>query len=396
MKKNIIMVGGLSFEDTNSSITTTLELSKYFKILYAEGRVSFYRALRRKQICRWFGLWIRSLKKSKLQQINNNLLIISLFKLPLLPYSFPGVALKFNNYINLKRIKKWIKKLEMEENLVLYHWNWMFADFIGKVGEKYNIYQCRDAHDKHMHFTKNSYGNYILKNEQKMFDNGISRTYVISSSLKEELIMRYGADCDIEVLPNAVEYDFFRDTITRDGDKKYPVLDEIENPKIIYCGGINERLDMQLIYELAEKNRDWFFMFYGETSIPIKSNIENVKFLGRIDKSDIPAVMSKCNVGIMNYVISDFTNFIDPLKMTEYLAAGLPVVSSSINSAKVFNHQNDNILLLADSMQEWQEAIEKAIVLKNDNDYIKKALLIAEKNSIESKCKKIKNYIDAL
>ncbi|MCL2704789.1 MAG: glycosyltransferase [Spirochaetaceae bacterium] len=396
MKKNIVMAGGLSFEDANSSITTTIELSKYFKILYAEGRVPFCRALKRKRISRWFSLWIKSLKRSKPQQINNNLSIISLFKLPLFPYSFPSTVLKFNNYINLKRIKKWIKKLGMEENLLLYHWNWMFADFMGKIGEKYNIYQCRDAHDKHMHLKNTGYGNYILENEQKMFDNGINKAFVVSDSLKEELIIRYGTDIDIEVLPNAVDYEFFRETIGRCVDKKYPVLDEIENPKIIYCGGINERLDMQLIYDLAENNKDWFFIFYGGASIPVRSDLENVKFMGRADKADVPLIMSKCDVGIMNYVISEFTNIIDPLKMTEYLAAGLPVVSSSINSAKIFNQQNEDILLLADSLQEWKKAIEKAIMLKNNNDFIKKALSIAEKNSIENKCKKIKNYIEAL
>ena len=396
MRKNIVMVGGLAFEDSSSSIKTTIELSKYFKILYVEGRVPFYRALKRKQIYRWFKLLIKSLKRAKPQQIDNNLLIISLFKLPLFPYSFPSTVLKFNNYINLKRIKKWIKKLGIEENLVLYHWNWMFADFMGALGEKYNIYQCRDANDKHMHLKNSKYGNYILENEARMFKKGINKTFVFTKSLQEELITRHGENCDIEVLPNAVDYDFFRETITRHGEKKYSGLDEIKSPRILYCGGINERLDMQLIYDLAERNKNWTFIFYGGTSIPVKTDIRNVKFMGRADRSDIPVIMNKCDVGIMNYVKSDFTSFIDPLKMTEYLASGLPIVSSSINSVKVFNQQNENILFLADSFEEWQKAIEKAIVLKNNGDFIKKALSIAEKNSIEHKCKKIKNYIDAL
>ena len=396
MGKNIIMTGGVSLEDASSSIKTTIELSKYFKILYAEGRVPLYRAIKRKQIFRWFKLWIKSFKRSKPQQVNNNLFIISLFKLPLFPYSFPAAVLKFNNYINLKRIKNWIKKLGIEENLVLYHWNWMFADFMGKLGEKYNIYQCRDANDKHMHLENSRYGNYIFENEADMFKKGINKTFVFTKSLQEELITRHGAGCDIEVLPNAVDFEFFRQTISRNGDKKYLVLDEIKSPKILYCGGINERLDMQLIYNLAKKNKEWVFLFYGGTSIPVKTDIENVKFMGRADNTDIPVIMSKCDVGIMNYVKSDFTSFIDPLKMNEYLASGLPVVSSTINATKAYNQQNKDILILADSEQEWQKAIEKAIILKNNNDYVKKAVATAEKNSVENKCKKIKNYIDEL
>ncbi len=340
-------------------------------------------------------MFLAYLKRVKPCYLNENLAVMSLIKIPLFTYSYPSCILRINNAINTARIKKTVNKLKMDENFLLYHWNWMFADLIGKCGEKANIYHCRDAHDKHMHFKNSRYGKYILSNEKRLYEKGVVKTYVLSETMRNEIIKRYDTT-NVEVSPSGVDYDYFRKRIEESAVHSHPFLDNIAKPRILYCGGINERLDMNLIYRLAENNKNWNFIFYGGASISVKRDYDNVYFPGSVSASEVPVIMSKCDVGIMNYVKSDFTDFIDPLKMTEYMAAELPVVSSPISAALDFNAKNLDLLLIADKYDEWEDQIKKAVSLREDLKYRKKLLETAEKYSIENKMKKILNFIETL
>ena len=63
------------------------------------------------------------------------------------------------------------------------------------------------------------------------------------------------------------------------------------------------------------------------------------------------------DVAIMCYRVDDYTKYIYPLKLHEYLASGVPVVSSPIRSLMDFQ----DVIALKSGVQEWLSAIEAAI-----------------------------------
>ncbi len=101
-----------------------------------------------------------------------------------------------------------------------------------------------------------------------------------------------------------------------------------------YVGVIDERVDVQLIGELARRLPDWIIRVVGPVTkidpatLPAGPNIE---YPGFARYEQLPEVMGGFDVGIMPFAINAATRSISPTKTLEYLAAGLPVVSTRID-----------------------------------------------------------------
>jgi beta-glucosidase/6-phospho-beta-glucosidase/beta-galactosidase/glycosyltransferase involved in cell wall biosynthesis len=100
-----------------------------------------------------------------------------------------------------------------------------------------------------------------------------------------------------------------------------------------YVGVIDERLDLELLAELAVLLPDWIIRMVGpvakiqKSMLPRKANIE---YLGLTPYEQLPSVMAGLDVGLMPFALNEATRSISPTKTLEYLAAGLPVVSTRV------------------------------------------------------------------
>lgn len=100
-----------------------------------------------------------------------------------------------------------------------------------------------------------------------------------------------------------------------------------------YVGVLDERLDLELITGLAHELQDWSIRLVGptikidEAALPAAPNIE---YVGMVEYSELPAVMAGFDVALMPFALNEATRSISPTKTLEYLAAGLPVVSTRV------------------------------------------------------------------
>src|SRR6185436_5209115 len=62
----------------------------------------------------------------------------------------------------------------------------------------------------------------------------------------------------------------------------------------------------------------------------------NIKLLGRRPYAELPAFCKAFSVGLMPFVLKELTRYVNPIKLREYIAAGLPVVSTAIPEAAVY------------------------------------------------------------
>jgi UDP-galactopyranose mutase len=108
---------------------------------------------------------------------------------------------------------------------------------------------------------------------------------------------------------------------------------EIPRPRLGYAGVIDERIDLDLLEQVAAERPSWQFVMIGPTakispdSLPSRPNIH---WLGMRDYGDLPKYFAGWDVGMMPFALNDSTRFISPTKTPEYLSAGLPVVSTPI------------------------------------------------------------------
>jgi glycosyltransferase involved in cell wall biosynthesis len=127
-----------------------------------------------------------------------------------------------------------------------------------------------------------------------------------------------------------------------------------------YVGVIDERLDLDMIARTAALLPDWRIRMVGpvikieESALPVAPNIE---YLGKQPYAALPDIMAGFDVALMPFALNEATAAISPTKTLEYLAAGLPVVSTRVRDV-VRDH--GEVVMLADSADDVAAACRRA------------------------------------
>jgi UDP-galactopyranose mutase len=138
---------------------------------------------------------------------------------------------------------------------------------------------------------------------------------------------------------------------------------EIPHPRIGFFGVIDERMDIDLLAGVADLRPDWHLVIIGpvvkidENDLPRRDNIH---YLGGKSYKELPAYLSGWDVAMLPFARNESTRFISPTKTPEYLAAGCPVVSTSIRDV-VRPYGQKGLVHIADTPEEFAAAIDTAI-----------------------------------
>ena len=171
---------------------------------------------------------------------------------------------------------------------------------------------------------------------------------------------------NVYAFPSCIDYDHFskaRSSATRARLDDPHDQAAIGGPRIGYSGVIDERLDLTLLDKLAEQQPDWQFVLLGPivkidpATLPQRPNLH---FLGMKNYQELPAYFSNWQVAMMPFAINEATRYISPTKTPEYLAAGLPVVSTPIRDV-VRTYSNWERVVIADSVAGFQRGISLAL-----------------------------------
>lgn len=134
----------------------------------------------------------------------------------------------------------------------------------------------------------------------------------------------------------------------------------IPHPRLGFFGVIDERLNLDLISAIAEARPDWHVVMIGPVvkidpaTLPRRPNIH---WLGAKQYDELPEYLAGWDIALLPFAHNDSTRFISPTKTPEYLAAGKPVVSTSIRDV-VRAYGELDLIRIADTAQEFIAAIE--------------------------------------
>lgn len=106
-------------------------------------------------------------------------------------------------------------------------------------------------------------------------------------------------------------------------------LEELPRPRIGFVGGVSWRVDTDLLAAVARQRPDWSICLVGEVERR-PPPAENLVLLGHRPYEQLPALVQGFDVGIVPYRRDVFNDASFPLKVFEYLAAGIPVVTTCL------------------------------------------------------------------
>ena len=165
----------------------------------------------------------------------------------------------------------------------------------------------------------------------------------------------------VYAFPSGVDIHHFKQARACDTEPEEQA--HISHPRLGYAGVIDERIDMNLIRQVAEARPEWQFVMIGPVvkidpaSLPRAANIH---WLGMKDYSALPRFFSGWDLAMMPFAMNDSTRYISPTKTPEYLAAGLPVVSTPIRDV-VRPYGELGLARIAGNPIEFEEAANQAL-----------------------------------
>ena len=117
-----------------------------------------------------------------------------------------------------------------------------------------------------------------------------------------------------------------------------PAVDSLPRPRLVFQGAIvATKLDVGLLAELARMRPQWSVILVGPTGagdpggdISALDHAPNIHMVGPRDAGRLPTVLRSADVGLIPYAINDLTRSVFPMKVYEYLAAGLPVMATPL------------------------------------------------------------------
>jgi glycosyltransferase involved in cell wall biosynthesis len=166
---------------------------------------------------------------------------------------------------------------------------------------------------------------------------------------------------NIHPLPSSVDVDHFAAARRRQDD---PADQEaIPHPRLGFFGVLDERLDIPLLRGLAEARPDWQLIMIGPVvkidpaDLP---RLPNIHYLGPKKYDELPRYIAGWDVALLLFARNDATKYISPTKTPEYLAAGKPVVSTSIRDV-VSPYGEMGLARIADAVPDFVAACEGAL-----------------------------------
>lgn len=270
----------------------------------------------------------------------------------------PAALVSLLDRLRMRRARDVLRDQGSSE-IVLYAWRPDFADALDVVEHDLSLYHVDDD------YTFSSEEKGLPPGEERLLTDA-DRVLIHSPALWDR---KADYNPDSIYLPNGVDYDAFSGEAAEPADLK-----TISGPRVGYVGVIKEQLDLELLIRIARRHPDWSLVLVGpvryvgrkEEQVLRLRSLPNVHFLGNKRPDELPAYVQHMSVCTLPYEIDDYTRYIDPLKMYEYLAAGRPVVGVPLPSIE----RHADVVEIASTVDDWSAALEEAIERRGQQDHV--------------------------
>jgi len=357
-----------------STVALTRELAASYRILYVEHPPT-YTSIGRKALAGSLADGVHALgrRRAQVRRIatakgKNPIHVLTpppAWPMNRLPAALYDRVLARNAQTVRRAVQPWLDILSMTSPVVLNalnpHYGAALAD---AFDEQSRVYYCfdelraRDWNGRH--------GGRLEDRYLSMVDAVISSSPGLHERLSAQHDRAY-------LVPNGVDFSLFNQAV----DSAPSPADQV--PCIGYVGSLGDRIDVDLVTHLIETHPEWRYRFVGRVTAPSVRRLdryEHVTLTGPKPPEALPDEMRRMDVGLIPFVRNDFTRCIYPLKANEYLAAGLPVVSTAF--ADLSDLQG--VLSIARTASQFIEAVEASVQDRGNEERRRQRIEVAASN----------------
>jgi O-antigen biosynthesis protein len=158
---------------------------------------------------------------------------------------------------------------------------------------------------------------------------------------------------------------------------------QTDTPVIGYAGALDRWFDLEAVEHAASRHPEWQFVLVGavrDNRLLRLQNLPNVEFVGEVPYCDLPKQLARFTVGTIPFVVNPLTIATNPIKVYEYFARGIPVVSAPLPEVTSLGR----LVYVAASPEEFVIQLESA-VSENDPDLESERRRVAETESWRSR-----------
>jgi glycosyltransferase involved in cell wall biosynthesis len=241
------------------------------------------------------------------------------------------------------------RRLGMEEYQL-----WSFLPtaqpYLGMPGEQLAVYYCTDEWSRFSHVD----GQRIARMERDL----CRQADLVFTTARTLWNQKRSYNPETHLALHGVDHEHFARAL----DEETPLPDDLrdcERPVIGFFGLVHDWIDLSLLAHVAERRPDWTVAVIGKSNVDLAplQRLSNVRLLGRRPYEQLPRYCKAFSVGVMPFVLNELTSNVNPIKMREYLSAGLPVVSTDLPEVRGYHES----VRVAHSPDDFLAACEEAI-----------------------------------
>jgi len=314
--RNVICFANEWASDPLSKKQVMLRLARRHRVLWINSINNRRPSLTRKD----FRRVVEKLRnfKSGLTQVRENIWVLSPIYLPF--HGHPLVR-RLNRALLGRQIRRSMSRLGFERPIT-----WAFtptsADVVGTLGETFVVYQCADEYSAF-----NDAAQEVRARESDLLAKA-GLVLVCSSPL---LASKQKVNPRTHLVTHGVDYQHFR-RAADDATPIAPELRELPHPILGFHGLIADWVNLPLLAQVARLRPEWSVVLVGrpDTDLRPVQSTPNVHVLGHRPYDRLPEYLRGFDVAVLPFVVNELTLSSNPLKLREYLAAGLPVVAAPL------------------------------------------------------------------
>ncbi len=250
---------------------------------------------------------------------------------PVLPGARTRAARAINRRLLISRIRRAVRDAAGGESRPVQVWSFTpDVPFLrGALDEECFVYYCTDDFAAFEGLDADA----IRRDEAET----MASADVVVATSQELCDARRVARPDVALMRHGVDHAHFA-AAWRGRLSAPPDVAAMKGPVFGFFGLIHHWIDVSLLAQVARLRPAYSFALIGEAKVDVSplERLGNVRLLGRREYCDLPACCTAFSAGLMPFTQTEMTRHINPIKLQEYLAAGLPVVSTPLPEAVRF------------------------------------------------------------